>query len=146
LEKLAALDGDALEANLRLIEICEASEDWQAVAKSAEQALAVNPLIRAPHRSLARAAEAIDDPRRAIHAYRALLRMDPVDPAEAHFRLARLLFGEGDLASARREVLKALEEAPRFRAAHRLLLEIVARAESQAAASGPDEQTAEQEP
>ena len=144
LKKLAALDADALEAHLRLTELCEASEDWPAVAESAERALAVNPLIRAPHRSLARAAEAINDPRRAIHSYRALLQMDPVDPADAHFRLASLLFQEGDLTSARREVLKALEEAPRFRAAHRLLLEIVDRTGSQAAPPGPDEQAAEQ--
>jgi len=125
LEKLAALDKDAVDVNLRLVQICEASEDWEGVAAGAERVLAANPLIRAPYRSLARAAEALGDRARAIQAYRAILRMDPVDPAEAHFRLARLLHEEGELESARRQVLKALEEAPRFRAAHRLLLEIV---------------------
>jgi tetratricopeptide (TPR) repeat protein len=87
--------------------------------------LAVNPLLPGVHRELATAAEALLDPARAIPSYRALLRMDPVDPAQAHFRLASLLREQADLKSARRHVLMALEEAPRFRAAHRLLLEIV---------------------
>ena len=133
LERLAALDSDAVEANLRLMELHEASEDWEGVAAGAERVLAANPLIRAPYRSLARAAEVLDDPTRAIRSYRAILRMDPVDPAEAHFRLARLLDREGDLKAARRQVLKALEEAPRFRDAHRLLLEVVERGEREAA-------------
>jgi hypothetical protein len=41
-----------------------------------------------------------------------------------HFRLARLLH-EDRQPSAKRHVLLALEEAPRFRTAQRLLLEIV---------------------
>jgi len=40
-----------------------------------------------------------------------------------HFRLARLLRQRSDPA-AKRHALQALEEAPRFRDAHRLLLEI----------------------
>jgi tetratricopeptide (TPR) repeat protein len=133
LEKLAALDGDGIDASLRLVHLHEASEDWKGMQTAAERILAVNPLTPAPHRYLARAAEALGNHARAIPAYRALLRMDPVDPAEAHFRLARLLYREGDLASARREVLKSLEEAPRFRAAGRLLLEIVERTEDRSA-------------
>jgi len=148
LEKLAALDADAVAANQRLVELAEAAEDWERVAAGAERLLAVNPLIRSPHRSLARAAEALDEPTRAISAYRALLRMDPVDPAEAHFRLARLLHGEGDSSAARCETLKALEEAPRFRAAHRLLLELVDRPEDAMPApdaAEPDTETGTEE-
>ncbi|MFH1918987.1 MAG: tetratricopeptide repeat protein, partial [Planctomycetota bacterium] len=146
LEKLAALDADAAEANLRLVELCEASEDWKGVAAAAERILAIDPLIRTAHRSLALAAEALDDPARAIPAYRALLRMGPVDPAEAHFRLARLLSGEGDLKSARRQVLQALEEAPRFREAHRLLLELVDGAEGKAGAPDSTEPAGKEPP
>jgi len=40
-----------------------------------------------------------------------------------HFRLAKLLHSEGD-PRARRHVLQALEEAPRYREALRLLMEI----------------------
>jgi len=72
-----------------------------------------------------RSSRAIGDSKAAIDAYRALLELDPPDPAEVHFRLARLLHRLGDPA-ARRHVLEALEEAPRHRAALELLLEITA--------------------
>ena len=42
-----------------------------------------------------------------------------------HYRLAKLLRQAGKTDEARREVLKSLEEAPRFLDAHRLLLELV---------------------
>ena len=42
-----------------------------------------------------------------------------------HYHLARLLRDAGKPQEARREVLRSLEEAPRFREAHRLLLELV---------------------
>jgi hypothetical protein len=54
-----------------------------------------------------------------------LLVLDPSDPAEAHYRLARLLQQAGD-PQAKRHVLQALEEAPRFREAHQLLLQLSA--------------------
>ena len=56
---------------------------------------------------------------------RTLLAMQPDDPAEVSYRLALLLYRRGDRDEAKRHVLAALEEAPRCRAAHRLLLEIV---------------------
>ena len=49
--------------------------------------------------------------------------MEPADPAEVHYRLARLLHEAGD-ASAKRHVLMALEEAPRFQQALELLLKM----------------------
>ncbi len=146
LDKLAALDSDALDVYLRLIELYSEIEDWEGLVKAAERVLAVNPLLPAVHRDLARAAEALGDPGRAIPSYRALLRMDPMDPAGAHFRLAGLLREQGDLKSARRQVLMALEEAPRFRAAHRLLLEIVDRKEVDRKESGKSTDSDSSEP
>ncbi|WP_158633556.1 tetratricopeptide repeat protein [Tautonia sociabilis] len=125
LEAVVSRDAGASGALLRLIELDEAGEDWARLAEHARQLLAVNPLIAAPHRSLARAAERLGQPGEAIEAYRDLALLDPTDPAEIHYRLASLLHDEGRLDEARLEVLKALEEAPRFRAAHRLLLEVV---------------------
>jgi tetratricopeptide (TPR) repeat protein len=124
LEKLAALDADAADARLRLTELAAEKEDWKGVAENAAAMLAINPLVAAPHRHLARAAEALGERKMAIDANRALLILQPLDRAEIHFRLARLLRDEGQPDDAKRHVLQALEQAPRYLAAHRLLLDI----------------------
>ncbi len=129
LEVLASRESDAVDAYLRLMEIAAAEEDRDAVIANAERLLAVNPLIAAPHRELARAAEAAGDPERAIEAYRAQLLLDPVDPAGLNYRLASLYERTDDVWSARLHVLKALEEAPRYREAHRLLLALAPKLE-----------------
>lgn len=125
LEAWAARDAQATLAYLRLLELTAASEDWSAVRKSAEDLMGVNPLLTIPHEYLAKAGEALDDTSTAQAAYRALLALDPYDPAEMHYRLARHLLREGKTAEAKYHVLRSLEEAPRFRAAHQLLLQVV---------------------
>ena len=134
LEKHVTLDADAVEPRLRLIEIAAAQKDWEAVRKAAGQVLAINPLIPAPHRWLAQAAEALNDRPAAVEAHRTLLRLDPLDRSEHHYKLARLLLDEKQLPEARRQAVMALEEAPRYRDAHRLLLEIVGKMDN---AAGP---------
>jgi tetratricopeptide (TPR) repeat protein len=124
LARWAALDVTATEAFLRLMELGEAAGDWSTVAENAERFLAVNPLVPAPHRYLARASEELGRRDTARRSYEKLLQLDPPDPAEVHFRTARLLAGEDDTAPARRHVLQALEEAPRYREALRLLLQL----------------------
>lgn len=123
LSKWAELDSDALEAYLRLIELAEADGDWQTVTLNARRCLAVNPLLPQPYRALAQASAALGDTHESVNAYRKLLLLAPPDPAEVHFRLGRLLQKENPM-DAKRQVLLALEEAPRFREAHRLLLEL----------------------
>lgn len=124
LEELAALHSDMTPAFTRLIELAEAEEDWSAMARNARRLLGVNPLIPAPHRALAKAAEMTGEPQEALAAYSALLKLGDPDIVTIHYRRALLLRGAGQLTEARREVLMALEEAPRFLEAHRLLLEL----------------------
>jgi tetratricopeptide (TPR) repeat protein len=126
LEQQAKLDSDALAACLRLLEICSAEKDWDAVVRYAEAAIAINPLVAAPHRQLATAAEHLGDDDRARAGLSAQLTMDTLDLADTHYRLARIAQRKSELGLARRHVLLALEEAPRYRAAQKLLLEIVA--------------------
>jgi tetratricopeptide (TPR) repeat protein len=130
LEKLVARDDEAGAARLRLAELAAEKKEWKAVVEHATQAIAINPLVPAPHRHLAAAAEAAGERAAAIEAQRALLVLDPLDLAETHFRLARLLHEEGKTAEARRHVLQSLEQAPRYLEAHRLLLEIVGQEKS----------------
>jgi tetratricopeptide (TPR) repeat protein len=124
LEELAARSSDACAAYLRLMELDEAAKDWPALAKNARRMLAANPLVAAPHRGLALALEQIGQADEAVTAYRAVAMLDDSDPAGVHFHLARLLSRAGKRDEARREVLKSLDEAPRFLDAHKLLLEL----------------------
>jgi tetratricopeptide (TPR) repeat protein len=125
LEELVARDGGASPAYLRLLELELAAKDWKTAARDARRLLAINPLIAAPYRALARASEQLGDPEGALEGYRSVVLLDDSDPAEIHYRLARILQHQGRRDMARREVLKSLEEAPRFQDALKLLLELV---------------------
>jgi tetratricopeptide (TPR) repeat protein len=128
LERLAELSGDAQPVYTRLLELDLEVRDWPALARNAERLLAVNPLSASAYLGLGRALEerAASESKAgegAAAAYGTVLRLEPADPADIHLRLARLL-RRRDPRAARRHVLDALSEAPRFRAAHRLLLEL----------------------
>jgi tetratricopeptide (TPR) repeat protein len=123
LNRWARLDSEALEAYQRLLELDSAAGDWKSVMRNADRFLAVNPLVALPYRYVSRAAEELGLAAEAIQSYRTLLRLNPPATADIHYKLAALLHQQED-ESARRHVLQALEEAPRYRDAHRLLLEI----------------------
>ena len=128
LKKFAAQESDFVDLYVRLIELSEAEKDWPAVTKYAGRLLAINPLVSLPHRALALAGAGAGKSNQAITAYRKLLLLDPPDPADVHFQLATLLHARADSEpEARRQVLQSLEDAPRFRAAQRLLLELNAK-------------------
>jgi tetratricopeptide (TPR) repeat protein len=132
LEQVAAREADATAVFLRLMEIGEAQSDWEVVATNARRMLAVNPLVAAPHRYMAVAAEKLGHREDAVRAYQALLLFETTDAPETHFRLAQLLREAGNKTQAKRHVLMSLEEAPRFLDAHRLLLELHAPVAAQA--------------
>ncbi len=120
----AAVDDEAPDAYLRLMQIAADAKDWPTVRENAERYLAVNPLVAPPYRLLAQACVATDDIPGAVAAWRTLLQLDPADPADAHFQLARLLHTRGENREAKRHTLLALEETPRFRDALQLLSEL----------------------
>ncbi len=120
----AAVDDEAPDAYLRLMDLAAADQDWPTVARNAERYLEVNPLVAPPYRYLAQASTATGDVTTAVGAWRTLLQLDPPDPADAHFQLAELLHRQGSPDEARRQTLLALEEAPRYREALHLLTEL----------------------
>jgi tetratricopeptide (TPR) repeat protein len=149
-EKLAELSDDNVDLFARLTELASQAGDWQETRKHALRWLAVSPLQPAPHRIAAEVGEKLKDQRLEIDSYRALLLLNPIDPAEIHLRLATALQRSGDLVTAKRHALLALEEAPRFRAAHRRLLEIIQASESPAnktdSSAKPAKQTGSDKP
>lgn len=125
LERFAELSEDNVDMYARLTELTSQAGEWELTRKYARRWLAVNPLQPAPHRIAADAAEHLQDDRLTIDSYRALLLLNPIDTAELHLRLATVLQRAGEMQEAKRHALLAVEEAPRFRAAHRQLLAIL---------------------
>jgi len=123
LEQFARQDAEASDAYLRAADLAAEFSDWPVVVESVRRCLAVNPLVAAPYKLLAQASQHTQDLSQTIQANTALLELDPPNPSEVHFELARALHRKGD-PRARRQVLEALEEAPRYQAALRLLLEL----------------------
>ncbi len=125
LEKIVSVSSDALPALRRLIEIAKAEQQWDETATYAMKIRSINPMLPEGHHAMAMAAEKLERPTDVVASLGALQQMDPVDPALLDFRMARALREIGDSDRAKYHVLRALEEAPRYRDAHRLLLQLV---------------------
>jgi tetratricopeptide (TPR) repeat protein len=124
LEKLASIDGDITDAYVRLMQLALEKEDWKSLQKNAERYMAVNPLVARPYEALAIASSKLGDTEAAIKSRRTMLKLNPLDPALAHYELASLLFKQEN-PEAKRHLLQALEEAPRYRDAQKMLLSLV---------------------
>jgi len=64
------------------------------------------------------------DAKGAVLEYQALIAMHPIDVAGSHYNLARAFKAEGRRDQAREEAVTALEAAPNFKPAQKLLLEV----------------------
>lgn len=124
LEAFTALDLSAVPARLRLIELQRETKDWTALQLTGQRLAAIDPLLVQAHEALSLSSEQLNRPDDAIKSLERLLLLEPDDPADLHYRLARVLHGKGRDAEAKRHVLLALEEAPRFRDAQQLLLKL----------------------
>jgi len=124
LSKLATLSPDAADACDRLMEIGMEQGNWTQVAENGRRYLAVYPLLSTVYWRLGRACEGLGQQEQAIESYERLLLLDPADPVDVNYRLAGL-FRQRDPVGAKRHILEALADAPRFRQGHKLLLEIL---------------------
>ena len=62
----------------------------------------------------------------AVREFHAVVAHSPIDPAQAHYELARAYQLNHQTDKAKDEVLAALETAPGYRQAQKLLLELSA--------------------
>ncbi len=115
---LTAQDGGNLPALRRLLALDPTPEES---AKITDAILAIDPLNPATY--ALRAANESLPPADRTAAFTALLALDPPDQSTVHYNYAKYL-SPTDPAQARRQVLQALETAPRYRAAQRLLLDL----------------------
>ncbi|HVR72215.1 MAG TPA: tetratricopeptide repeat protein, partial [Vicinamibacteria bacterium] len=124
LARLTAINERHYRAHLELAKALEDEGDAAGAAATLERALYIWPFDPGTHQRLAALHGARGDPAGVVRARRSLVALDPVDRPEALYQLALALVEAGDAAGARREVVRALELAPRFRRAQELLLRL----------------------
>jgi len=123
LEEWSAIEDSATKLYERLMEIYSDRKDWSSVERSAKRFFSANPLSPVSHRFMALKSQETGDKTASIRPLKRLLLLTPADPVDLHFRLASAL-AESSPDEAKRHVLQALEDAPRFRAAQNLLVRL----------------------
>jgi tetratricopeptide (TPR) repeat protein len=119
--KASGRDADAIKQYAKLLE--EASKPKEAEA-ALERLNFVNPLDADLHEKLGALYMKTKDAKAAVREYGVLVALHPIDVAGSHYNLAKAYQAEGQTDKAREEVLTALEAAPEYRPAQKLLLEV----------------------
>jgi tetratricopeptide (TPR) repeat protein len=96
----------------------------QEAAATLERLNLIYPKDEELHKRLGALYVDLNNPTAAVREFQALVAMPPQDPAGAHYELARALKLANRTEEAKDEVLSALEAAPNFKPAQRLLLEL----------------------
>ena len=120
-----AWDANLLEADLRT-----KLGDSSGARAPLDRMLWISPYDITIHIRLAELASRAGDHATALRERRAVVALDPPDPLDARYQLARALVESGDIAGARKELLGVLEQAPSFEKAQALLLELSKRGKS----------------
>lgn len=124
LARLNAISETHYEALVTQAGLLEGLGRTPEAARALARAVLIWPYEPALHQHLAELASATGDRALAVRARQAVVALDPVDRAEAFFRLALAQKDAGDRPAARRSVLRALDVAPNFEPALELLLEL----------------------
>jgi len=124
LEQVASPSADALTTYNRLIEVKFDSSDWSGVLANSDKSLAINPFFERTHYCRGCAHEGLNETGPAVTAFEKSLALDPANPSEVRYRLARLLAGT-DQEKAKRYVLDSLADSLRYQDAYELLSEMI---------------------
>ena len=122
LRALTAANESHYQAHLDLADVLQALGDEAGAAEMLDRSMYIYPYDPALHTRLAGLYTKLGNRQRAVRERRAVVALAPVDRAEALYQLALAYHEAGDAPAARREVLRALEEAPNFDRAQALLL------------------------
>jgi len=119
--KIGGRDSDTVKQYATLLE--EAGKTKEAAA-ALERLNYIYPLDTNLHERLGGLLLKINDAPAAVVEYQALVDLHPIDMAGSHYNLARAYKAAGQNDQAREEAINALEAAPDFRPAQKLLLEL----------------------
>jgi tetratricopeptide (TPR) repeat protein len=119
--KQSGRDAEAIKQYARLLE--EGGKLKEAEA-ALERLNFVNPLDADLHDKLGALYMKTSDAGAAVREYTVLVALHPIDAAGSHYNLAKAFQAQGQKDKAREEALTALEAAPQYRPAQKLLLEV----------------------
>jgi cellulose synthase operon protein C len=112
------------DAHILLAGLLEELGEEREAAEILERAIFIDPFDPQVHLRMAALFSRTGQHDRAVRERRAVLALDPVNRADALYRLALALEAAGQRDEARRQVLRALEMAPAFADAQELLLRL----------------------
>ena len=124
LQAMTAINEEAFAENIAVAGAMLEFGDRAGAFAALDRAVWINPFDRDAHLKLAELSAQMSERRTAIRERKALLALDPTDRVEALYQLALAYADAGDMVAARREVLRALEQAPNYSKAQDLLLRI----------------------
>jgi cellulose synthase operon protein C len=124
LEKYANTGGRNPAVLKQLASLEEAAGDKRAAAATLNRLNYIYPMDQELHQRLGSLLLDMGNSSGAIREFQAVIDTKPLDVAGAHFALARAYRAARKNEQAKDEVLQALEAAPGFRPAQRLLLEL----------------------
>ena len=119
--KVGGRNPESLKALAKLLADAGRKKDAVAVL---DKLNAIYPMDADAHRSYGTLALDLGDAKSSIREFNAVIAKNPLDPAQAHFDLARAYMADHQTDKANEECLNALEAAPGFRPAQKLLLEL----------------------
>lgn len=133
----ARFDETSLLPLKQAAEIYRKRKDWADESRNLDLSVYIDPYDAKVHALLGASALEAENWPAAIAAYQVLLGLNPPDPADAHYNLARAYLGAGNKTEAKRETLRALEIAPTFEKAQQLLLKLSGRQSADISCSPP---------
>jgi tetratricopeptide (TPR) repeat protein len=119
--KNSGRDADAIKQYARLLD--EAGKPKEAEV-ALERLNMVNPLDKDLHQRLGDLYLKTNNAPLAVREFAALVALHPIDEAGSHYNLAKAFNAQGQKDKAREEALNALEAAPNYKPAQKLLLEV----------------------
>ena len=119
--KATGRDAESIKAYAKMLD--EAGKTKEAEAQL-DRLNYVNPLDQDLHDKLGALYLKTGDAALAVREYEVLVALKPIDTAGSHYNLAKAYHAQGRKDKAREEALTALEAAPDYRPAQKLLLEV----------------------
>jgi cellulose synthase operon protein C len=124
MERYAKVGGRNPDTLMKLAKMLDESGNKKEAAAILERLNYIYPMENDAHRELGTLLFDLGQPAGAIREFRAVVDHKPIDPAQAHYDLARAYQLNHQNEQAKDEVVASLEAAPGFSKAQKLLLEL----------------------